>query len=588
MGGSQAWREVVGVVADVKHWGLDRRVNPEMYLPQRQMVFSSLYFVLATDQDPASLASTVREQLRTVDPNLPLSKIRTMEEVAGSSVASRRAAMILLAIFGSLALVLAAAGIYGVMAHLVALRTAEIGVRMTLGARPSDVLRLVIREGTVQAVAGLAIGLTGAVLLMRSFRSMLYGVGPADPLTLVAVAAILLSTRPRLVPARRAMRGRSVRRCGNGALRSPLQYVRDRNVAEAPCAPGHDFSPLRHWVHDRDRRADAVAVRCADGVDRRTGRRRRQRPPGRCAIARSAVSVRLRRRHHSVGACASSPSDGRFVFRDLPRGAFGITASKPGYTDGGYGRRRQTGLLQLLTLAEGERVGDVVIRVWKHGAITGTVVDEAGEPLVNVVVRAFRRATGMGARYFGMASMAVTDDRGMYRLGNLQPAEYVVAVVARHVSLPMSLAATMQTFQGGPPDRSYVIPESHGHAAGLGDDDAGWRYGVRARRRHRRSSAARGRSHVGVRDDLLSCRSASGGGERDRARIRRGTQRDRSSASASACGTRVRLGFGAGGTDGDGASTRDCGGTGDNARAGRALHDVGSPGELYVSCRARW
>jgi putative ABC transport system permease protein len=208
MGGSQAWREVVGVVADVKHWGLDRRVNPEMYLPQRQMVYGALYFVLATDGDPAALAAAVREQLRAVDPNLPLSKIRTLEDVAARSVASRRAAMILLAIFGSLALVLSAAGIYGVMAHLVAVRTAEIGVRMTLGARPADVVRLVIREGAIQAFSGLAIGLAGAVALMRSLRSMLYEVSPADPITLAAVAAILLMTAMAacLVPARRAMR----------------------------------------------------------------------------------------------------------------------------------------------------------------------------------------------------------------------------------------------------------------------------------------------------------------------------------------------------------------------------------------------
>jgi putative ABC transport system permease protein len=164
--------------------------------------------VLATDGDPAALAAPVREQLRAIDPDLPLSKIRTLEDVAARSVASQRAAMILLGIFGSLALTLAAAGIYGVMAHLVALRTAEIGVRMTLGARPGDVMRLVIREGTLQAVAGLAVGLTGAVLLMRSFRAMLFGVSPADPVTLAAVAAILMATAllACLIPARRAMR----------------------------------------------------------------------------------------------------------------------------------------------------------------------------------------------------------------------------------------------------------------------------------------------------------------------------------------------------------------------------------------------
>ena len=208
MGGSQAWREVVGVVADVKHWGFKGRVNPEMYLPQRQMVWRSLYFVLATDGDPASLTAPVREQLRAVDPDLPLSKVRTLDDVAVQSVAAQRAAMILLAIFGSLALTLAAAGIFGVMAHLVALRTAEIGVRMTLGARPGDVMRLVIREGALQAIVGLAVGLTGAVLLTRYFRTLLYGVGPTDPITLALVAAILMATALAacFIPARRAMR----------------------------------------------------------------------------------------------------------------------------------------------------------------------------------------------------------------------------------------------------------------------------------------------------------------------------------------------------------------------------------------------
>jgi len=206
--GRQEWREVVGVVRDVKHWGLDRRVNPEMYLPQRQMVYSALYFILSTDQDPVALTASVREQLRAVDPDLPLSKIATMAEVASRSVASRRAGMTLLGIFGVLALGLAAAGIYGVMAHLVALRTAEIGVRMTLGARPGDVMRLVLREGTVQAVAGLTIGLGAAVLLMRGFRTMLYEVSPADPVTLLVTAMILLATALAacIVPAYRAMR----------------------------------------------------------------------------------------------------------------------------------------------------------------------------------------------------------------------------------------------------------------------------------------------------------------------------------------------------------------------------------------------
>jgi putative ABC transport system permease protein len=202
------WREVVGVVSDVKHWGFDRPVNPEMYLPQKQMVWAGLTFVLATSSDPATLTAAVREQLRAVDPDLPLSNVRTMEQVAARSVGARRSSMMLLGIFGVLALVLAAAGIYGVMAHLVALRTSEIGIRMTLGAPPGGVLRLILREGLVQALVGLAIGLGSALILVQSVRTMIYGISVADPVTLAGVTAVLLGTAmlASFVPARRAMR----------------------------------------------------------------------------------------------------------------------------------------------------------------------------------------------------------------------------------------------------------------------------------------------------------------------------------------------------------------------------------------------
>jgi predicted permease len=208
LGGTEVWREVVGIVRDVRHWGLDREVNPELYMPQAQYVWSALNFVLATEGNPASYSAALREQLRAVDPDLPVSNVRTMEEVAARSVASHRGAMILLAIFGGLALVLSAAGIYGVMAHLVALRRSEIGIRMTLGAKPAAVLRLILREGASQAIAGLAIGMTAGVLVMRTFRALLYEIAPADPLTLAAVAAILMATALTacFVPARRAMR----------------------------------------------------------------------------------------------------------------------------------------------------------------------------------------------------------------------------------------------------------------------------------------------------------------------------------------------------------------------------------------------
>ncbi|MEO6212457.1 MAG: ABC transporter permease, partial [Vicinamibacterales bacterium] len=207
-GGGTVRREVVGVVSDVKHWGFDRPTNPEMYFPQRQMVWDGLTFVLATDVDPVTLTAAVREQLKGVDPDLPLSSVRTMEEVATRSVAERRSAMLLLGIFGALALVLAAAGIYAVMAQLVALRSAEIGVRLTLGAQPMMVMRLILREGMIHAAIGLAIGLGGAVVVMRAFRGLLFRVSPADPLTLGAVAILLLATAAVacMVPAMRAMR----------------------------------------------------------------------------------------------------------------------------------------------------------------------------------------------------------------------------------------------------------------------------------------------------------------------------------------------------------------------------------------------
>ncbi len=136
VGGTTASVEVIGIVADVRHWGLDLPVNPELYLPLAQQPTGGLTFVLSTGLEPSALSASVREQLRAVDPDLPLSRVRTMNEVAAESVASRRVAMLLLAILGVLALTLAASGIYAVMAHLVALRSAEIGVRMTLGAKP--------------------------------------------------------------------------------------------------------------------------------------------------------------------------------------------------------------------------------------------------------------------------------------------------------------------------------------------------------------------------------------------------------------------------------------------------------------------
>ncbi len=202
------WREVVGVIGDVKHWGLDAPVNPELYVPSTQYPTFAMTWVLQTNADPLALVPIAQRHLRELDANLPLFQVRTMEEVASRSVERRRWTMTLLAVFAGLALALAAAGIYGVMSHLVSLRTPEIGVRLTLGARPASVMRQILGEGAMQAGIGLVIGLVGSLALMRGLRTILFGIEPTDPITLasVGVSLMLIALLAVAVPARRAMR----------------------------------------------------------------------------------------------------------------------------------------------------------------------------------------------------------------------------------------------------------------------------------------------------------------------------------------------------------------------------------------------
>jgi putative ABC transport system permease protein len=203
------WRHVVGVIRDVRHWGLDREVNPEIYMPHDQQPTPVLNFVLhATVSNAATLAPEVQRLVLDVDPNLPLGATRTMEEVAARSVAARRWSAVLLGAFALLALALAAVGIYGVMTHLVASRTGEIGIRLTLGARPAELLRQTLGEGLLYTASGLALGLVLSLALMRGLQGLLYEVAPADPLTMGAVILTLLAVAATacLGPARRAMR----------------------------------------------------------------------------------------------------------------------------------------------------------------------------------------------------------------------------------------------------------------------------------------------------------------------------------------------------------------------------------------------
>lgn len=142
-------------------------------------------------------------------------------------------------------------------------------------------------------------------------------------------------------------------------------------------------------------------------------------------------------------------TDGRFLFRDLPAGNFSISAVKPGHSDGAYGRRRPDGPNQQLRLGDGERIGDVILRLWKFGAITGTVIDEAGEPLVGVQIRAMRRVFVAGRRRFVGNLTATTDDRGVYRFGNLVAGDYMVAAAVAHAALPAELMEAVR--KGGAP-----------------------------------------------------------------------------------------------------------------------------------------
>jgi hypothetical protein len=148
------------------------------------------------------------------------------------------------------------------------------------------------------------------------------------------------------------------------------------------------------------------------------------------------------------------------VFRDLARGAFVIRAAKQGYTDGLAGRRRPGGPAQPVTLAEGQRVGNIAVRMWRPAALTGTVVDEADEPLVNVRVRAFRRTIGAGRPRFVGAATATTDDRGEYRLGGLLPGEYIVLMPAKQVVMSQASARDTQAGDARPSREFGVEPSA--------------------------------------------------------------------------------------------------------------------------------
>ena len=197
---------VIGVVGSVRHSSLEQDAEPEMYFPLTQATEKSVDLVVRTTVPPSSLAVDVRRALHSVDANLPLSEMRTLEQIVAQSVSPRRFIALLLSGFAALALALAALGIYGVIAFSVAERIPEFGIRLALGAQNSDVLTLVLLQGARLIALGIGFGLLGAFGVARAMQSLLYGVTVIDLLTFVAVPTLLavVALFACLIPARRA------------------------------------------------------------------------------------------------------------------------------------------------------------------------------------------------------------------------------------------------------------------------------------------------------------------------------------------------------------------------------------------------
>jgi putative ABC transport system permease protein len=209
-GPGEKWRTVIGVVGDVLHDGLDGAAKAEMYMPVEESpnIESDPTIVVLTALDSGASAAELRGVISAIDPAIPVDRIETMQQLVSGSVAQPRFRTIILTAFSLLALVMASIGIYGVMNYLVIQRTREFGIRLSLGATPSDVLRLVLRRAAVLIGVGACLGLAGSVLLVRFIANLLFGTAPLDPLTFAAVPILLaaVALAASYIPARRATR----------------------------------------------------------------------------------------------------------------------------------------------------------------------------------------------------------------------------------------------------------------------------------------------------------------------------------------------------------------------------------------------
>ncbi|MGH9937148.1 MAG: ABC transporter permease, partial [Blastocatellia bacterium] len=205
-GPDDALRTIVGIVGEVNHYGLDIAPDLQAYVPHDQWTGSSMRLVIRASVDPVSLTGAVRNAIRAVDADTPVYQIATMRQLISTSVAQRRFTLVLLGAFAAIALLMSAIGIYGVTSYTVSQRTQEIGIRMALGAQTGDVLKLVIKQGMSQVIAGALIGLTGASAATRLMEGLLFGVKATDPLTFSMLPLLLISVAllACYIPARRA------------------------------------------------------------------------------------------------------------------------------------------------------------------------------------------------------------------------------------------------------------------------------------------------------------------------------------------------------------------------------------------------
>jgi putative ABC transport system permease protein len=206
--GREEWAAVVGVVGDVKHGGLDDPPRAQVYTAHEQDARIFACLVARTIGDPHAMAGPLRQAFWSVDPDQPVWKVRTMEELTDASLGSSRAMATLVGVFAGVSLILAAIGLYGVMSYAVALRTREIGIRMALGARGREVVRLVVGRAMALTAVAVVVGVAGAAALSRVLVTLLFGVQATDVATFAAAAALMgaVSFLASYLPARRASR----------------------------------------------------------------------------------------------------------------------------------------------------------------------------------------------------------------------------------------------------------------------------------------------------------------------------------------------------------------------------------------------